>query len=149
MKKFMLSFFATVALLSFSSVASAELFGWGGEKIIMVMDFPDEDWAQIPTCEYVDAGYRYKQLTMLFIPLWKYDGRWTGYIGSEKQYLDLDRSELQEFAEAAGLELPDSPSLPFWDSMGGKLLFILIVILYLGVKFRSSPEEEAEEGFEE
>ena len=145
MKKLMLSIFATVVLLSFSSVASAQFFGWDSEKIIKVMDFPDDDRFQMPMGEYMDAGYIYKQVTIFFVPVWNYDARWVGYVGSDERYLELDRSELQEFAVTAGLELPDSPSLPFWDSIGGKIVFILLVLIWLGFQLRSSKEEEAKE----
>lgn len=148
LKNLVLSLFATVALLSYSSVSSAQFFGWDGEKIIKVMDLPDEEWLQTPNGEYVDAGYIYKQVTILFMPVWNYDGRWIGYIGSEDEYVPLEDGELLEIVELAGLELPDSPSLPFWDTVGGKILFVLLVLFYFGWKSRAAKKEEAAEGAE-
>jgi hypothetical protein len=134
-------------LVAFSGTASAApvLFGWDKEKIIKVMDFPDNFQFKADSGEYVDAGYIYKQATIFFIPVWNYDGRWVGYIGSDTNYLQLNRSDLEEIAKSADLKLPESPSLPFWDSIGGKLLFILISLLYFGFKMMGGSEEDEED----
>jgi len=125
-------------LFATPAVAAPVFFQWGGEKIVKEMDLPDTPTFQIPDGTYLDVGYRYKQISVFFIPIWNYDEKWCGYIGNDKQYLDLSRNELSILAEAASLKLPDEPSLPLWDSIGGKLLFLLILVLYFGYQWLGS-----------
>ncbi len=119
-------------------------YQWGGEKIIKIIDLPDSPAFQKTDGKYIDIGYRYQQLNIFFIPIWNYNEKWCGYIGSDKEYLDLDKKYLSELAETAGLKLPDSPSLPIWDYIGGKLLFGLVFALSYGKKiFGNSEKKEA------
>ncbi len=106
------------------------------------MDLPDSSTFQRPDGKYIDVGYRYQQFTILFIPVWNYNEKWCGYIGSDKEYIDFDKGALSEFAGTAGLKLPDNPSLPLWDSVGGKLLFGLILTLLHSKKILSSADKK-------
>jgi len=102
-------------------------FSWGGEKIIKVANFPDTEGFKTLEGKHLDAGYRYKQISLFFIPVWNYDGKWCGYIGESDHYLDISKTDL---ADLASINLPDSPSLPFWDSYGGKLLLLGILLVF-------------------
>ena len=110
--------------------AQAFFFEWGGEKIIKAQDFPDTPEYQTETGAYVDAGYRYKQIAVLFMPLWNYDGEWCGYVGTEDEYWPLSRSDLEAIAAGAGLQLVDDPPIPAWDAYLGRIVFILATLLY-------------------
>ncbi|TVQ16065.1 MAG: hypothetical protein EA367_21075 [Leptolyngbya sp. DLM2.Bin15] len=68
-------------------------------------------------------------MKLFFIPVWNYDGQWCGYIGSTEQYLNMDKAELDVYARFVGIRLPDTPSLPFWDAYGGKLVLLSIFIV--------------------
>src|SRR4051812_14379035 len=97
-------------------------FSWGGEKIIKIANFPNTAEFKSREGKHIDAGYRYKQISIFFmpacfIPAWNYDGQWCGYIGESDHYLDLSRTVLTNLSS---IKLSDSPSLPFWDSYGGK-----------------------------
>ena len=97
-------------------------FGWGGETIVKIADFPDTPNFQTTDGDYFDAGVMYKQITIFFLPLWNYDVRWTGYIDSD-YYVELSPEEIQEFAVVAEVSLLQAPAaLPFWDRYGGKLI---------------------------
>ncbi len=133
-----------ILFLAAPADAAPVLFGWGGEKIIKVMDFPDDLPFKTPTGEFVDAGYRYQQVTIFFIPVWNYNGKWCGYVGSDNQYVDLDEETLSGVAMVAGLVLPEKPSLPLWDSVGGKVVVLLVVLLYIGSKALGGKEDEVE-----
>jgi hypothetical protein len=138
---------AVILLTALSAQAEAApvLFG-RSEKIIKVADFPDTDNFELSRGQYVDAGYVYKQVSVFFIPVWNYDGRWAGYVGKDDTYLQLTKSDLDEMAAAASVKLPDSPSLPIWQSVGGKLVFAFILLLYIGFRFLSgSAGEETSE----
>jgi hypothetical protein len=72
---------------------------------------------------------RYKQFSVFFIPVWNYDEQWCGYI-SDKMYLNLSKEKLDEMATSAQISLPADFQIPFWDKVGGKLLFIALLVAY-------------------
>lgn len=143
--------FAFAALTAFALLASAlaaravpVFYQWGGEKIEKVVDFPDQPQFSNAEGKHIDAGIRYKQVTIFFIPVWNYDVAWCGAIrGDLDHYIDLSRDELQEAASTASITLPKEPTIPFWDAYGGKLVLGAIVIA-LFVFRRKSATKEAE-----
>jgi hypothetical protein len=92
---------------------------WGGQKITKVAAYPDTEKFKTQDGNHVDVGYRYKQIALFFIPFLNYDGHWCGYVGNSDRYLDLSKDQLDALAYSAGLSLPATPSLPFWDSSAG------------------------------
>jgi hypothetical protein len=126
-----LSFCFAVALLlgTAPSAHAAKVpvfFSWGGEQIVKVAEFPDTEDFQVADGTYIDAGYRYKHVSLFFVPVWNYGGEWCGYVGDSNRYLRLNKDELDVMAKAASVTLPEVPSLPFWDAYGGKLVILLI-----------------------
>ena len=122
------------------------VFSLGEGKIIKVADFPntpdfvafapkDTDagdrykQAKIYIPVYMDTGYRYKQVKIFYIPVWNYGGEWCGYIGESGSYVDLSKRELDLLAGHHGIQLPDTPTLPSWDSYGGKLVLLAAVVV--------------------
>src|SRR5262245_8540551 len=133
---------AFLAVLPSAVEAAPVLFSFGSEEIIKVADFPNTEEFQLRRGEYVDAGYVYKQVTIFFIPVWNYDGRWAGYVGKEDFYLDFKKEELDQLANLANVKLPESPTLPFWHAIGGKIVIGLILLLYFGWRFVSGAIDE-------
>ena len=106
------------------------------------MEFPNNPNFQTPSGEYIDAGYRYQQITVFFLPLWNYNEKWCGYIGSDESYLDLNRDELAVLAAEADLTLPTNVTIDAWDSIGGKLTFIIGLLLLVGYTMLTMKDEE-------
>lgn len=136
-------------LFLFAVCGSAEakkpvFYSWGGETIEKVADFPDTYDYRSTDGYNVDAGFRYKQVTLFFVPVWNYDIKWCGYI-SDAYYVDLDRTQLEQAAKTAGVKLPDDFPLSFWDKYGGKLVFIVLIGVALLFKSSSSDAEADEE----
>lgn len=123
-------------------------FGWGDERIIKVRDFPNIPAFMNIDGLYVDAGYRYKQIHIFFIPVWNYDATWCGYIGSDDMYVPLSFIEVSQQAMLAGVDLPDSPLIPFWDEYGGKLLVGALLLAYIMYSSISESEEDGPYEFE-
>lgn len=126
--------FLTLLSLSFapSAAAAPVFFTWGGEKIVKEIDLPDTSDYQDKEGKHFDIGYRYKQITIFFIPVWNYDKQWCGAIkGDSDHYLIWSQDDAVAVADSAGLKLPDSPSLPFWDAYGGKILIVVLGIGYM------------------
>ncbi|WMX13443.1 MULTISPECIES: hypothetical protein [unclassified Aureispira] len=146
-------FSITLLILAFSLLnsQSAEarrgggFFSFGGEAMAKVQDFPDTEQFQMDDGTYVDAGCIYKQVTILFIPVWNYDIRWCGYTGEDDSYVMMTKEELDVLAKEADITLPESPSLSFWHSIGGKLLFIVVIGGLIAYGIFSSDDEEEEE----
>src|SRR5688500_11190031 len=124
-----------VVLMSVSINAAPVFFSFGDEKIIKVADLPNTKEYFMENGQFLDAGYVYKQVSIFFIPVWNYSGKWAGYVGSDELYLPLTKAELDEMCAAANVALPDAPPLSFWETVGGKLLVGFIFLLYLAWKF--------------
>jgi hypothetical protein len=131
MKTFSVSVIVVSLLACVSSAYAAKpiFFSFGGETIAKIADFPDTPEFQNQEGHYVDAGMRYKQISIFFIPVWNYDQEWCGYI-SDKMYLDLSKEKLDELATAAHISLPSEFQVSFWDKIGGKLLLGALLIAY-------------------
>lgn len=130
--KILFVFIFGVALLAWAGSAYAAkpiFFSFGGETSVKIADFPDTPEFQNTEGHYVDAGMKYKQVSIFFIPIWNYDEQWCGYI-SDKMYLDLSKERLDELASSAQITLPSDFQIPFWDKVGGKLLFITLLVAY-------------------
>lgn len=119
-------------------------FSWGGENTSKVADFPDDETFKVEEGSYVDAGCIYKQITIFFIPVWNYDLRWCGYVEGSESYIPLTKTELDEYAAIGEVTLPDAPSISFWNSIGGKLVFLLIIGAFVAYAILSPDEEEEE-----
>lgn len=129
MKRFGLVMILTAMAMSVPSIASASFFEWGGEKIIKVMELPQNSVIETESGDsmHIDLGYIYKQVRVLFIPLWNYDGRWIGYIDDSGSYLPLTRLQLEDIS---GVQLPSSSPISLWERLGGKILLASLVLLY-------------------
>ena len=137
-----------VLVLLFATTETAEarkrgFISFGGEKITKIADLPDTEEYQLESGEYVDVGYMYKQVSIVFIPVWNYDLQWCGYVDDET-YMDLSKEDLDAMAKEAGVTIPDA-SLPFWDSIGGKLVFLLAIGAFIAYAVFSSDDDDEEE----
>jgi len=101
----------------------------GAKRAMKVADFPDAYPFQFKDGRYLDAGYRYKQVRVVFTPLWNYGGEWCAYYGNGRHCFDMEKGQLDELASAAGVKLPETPSLPFWDAYGGKLTLLVFFLV--------------------
>ncbi len=109
----------------------AGLLSYDGEEIIEVMSLPNDSRFQTPDGKYVDIGYIYKSVTILFVPIWNYDGRLIGITGDKDTYLDLTHEQILGLSSEAGRKLPKKPYLDFWHRFGGKFVFLLVIIFFV------------------
>jgi len=107
-------------------------FSWGGDTIEKIADFPDTEQFKLND-DFIDAGIRYKEVVILFVPIHQYDFGWVGYISADSySYYDLSRDDLLIFANAAQVQLPEKIRLSFWKAWGGKLVLVLILVIIIG-----------------
>ena len=123
-----------VMFMSVSINAAPVFFGFGGEKIIKVADLPDTKEYFMENGQFLDVGYVYKQVSIFFVPVWNYDGKWAGYVGSDEFYIPLTKAELDAIVAEANVTLPDTPPLSFWETVGGKLVVGLIFLIIFAWK---------------
>lgn len=148
---FRTSLFIALFSFIFNFQASAKMpvfFQVGAEHVYKAQDLPDTDYFQLEDGTYMDLGVFSKQFTIFFIPLWNYDVEWCGYVGNDDELITLTEENLTEIAQEAGITIAETPSLPFWPSIGGKLLFLVIIGGFIGFSVMSS-QEEGEEDLDE
>ena len=126
-------FFIVVFLGFFSLNSSAQY----GAHVIKVVDLPNTpeycDSTPYGSPKYLDLGIAHEQIRLI-IPLWNYgEPRYVLYRedpGGVIDYYtqDLDKEKIAYFHEMYGIPL--TPEIPFWDKWGGKLVLILLIVLY-------------------
>lgn len=117
------------------------VFEWGSEKIILVKKLPPE--FQTTSGKHFDLGYLYKRIIVLFVPVWAYGGRWCLYVTDQDKYLGrYDEAKTLALLRDQGQAPPRKrPSLPFWDRVGGKLvwggvLLVIVIVILAGRRKR-------------
>jgi hypothetical protein len=108
------------------------------EKIALIADLPDNDKYMMDG-KYVDIGIFYKQSNIEGFPIENYNKQWCLFSGTT--YWKMDKSDLDEIAQEAGITLPSDMSLPFKDEWGSRLgamgFFLgLGLICFIWIKFR-------------
>lgn len=146
-------FLPLLLLLSANVNAAQVIFGTGG-SVMKVYDFPDNAMTKHESGKYVDVGYCYESFSIFFIPLWNYNERWCGYIGSDHEYLEIGAEDLNAMAKLANMAegsgnlfvgLAFKPKLPFWDRVGGKILLGILGLFFLGGALENSEKTEDKE----
>jgi hypothetical protein len=120
-------------MVNSNSVHAAGLLSFGGEQVVEVIDLPNDERFQMATGENVDIGYIYKSVEVIFIPVWNYDGYLVGKVGDKGEYINIPFDDLNAIIIDSGHEFPEGPYLDFWHRIGGKIVF-LMVLLFWGFK---------------
>ncbi|MFK8037758.1 MAG: hypothetical protein AB8B74_05670 [Crocinitomicaceae bacterium] len=79
----------------------------------------------------LNVGYRYKQINIVWIPLWNYEGEYCLVNDNEDTYYDLTDEEKTYLTENHDAKFEGSP-LSLWNKMGGKVILgaILLFIVW-------------------
>lgn len=122
--------FILISVLGAVSPVQAKLLSYGGEEIHKILDLPDEERFQSNDGQFVDVGYIHKTVYVFFLPLWNYDGRVVGVTDEPGAYLTFPDGVLEQIVvEEAGLVMPSPPYLDFWQRIGGKLVFLTLLLV--------------------
>ena len=126
------------------------IFYSAGEEIEKVYDLPQTEEYEIQANDHnwyhADLGVMHKQFSLFWIPLWNYgEEKYVLYtdkkIGNyDLTYADLTDDDIQYLHEEFGVSL--TPSLPFWDVYGGKLVAIAIIVLIYLLSLHKTQEQE-------
>ena len=144
----LLYFFAVIfCIFAFPSKASAAkipfIYEYSTNNIHCIKELPQEFEMPSPSGNetvHYDLGIMYDQLNVLMIPIWNSDAYYCLYhkvSDDEIYYNEISEQDFQLFRSDFN-DIPEDPSLPFWDRIGGKLLFSAIIAIFLGVCFLSA-----------
>jgi hypothetical protein len=130
---------AFAALLISAGAAQAKgvpaVFNWGGETLVKIADLPDDENFQIDGT-FVDLGVIYKEIQVLFMPIWQYEMRYTlTDAANPDSHYEMEDADIVQIAADGGVTLEPLAdfSLGFWMVWGGKL--VLLVFLGLGALY--------------
>ena len=100
-----------------------------GEKIEVSRELPDSITVNN---EHVNLGVMYEQFSIFWIPMWNYGE--TKYVlinDREDTYYDLDEDEIEMLRTEFSIDIPEKPTIGFWNKIGGKLIWIAVIALIL------------------
>ncbi len=139
---------ATLFVMAFSVNAKGIIFYSTGDHVVKVLDLPkDNDLFALEGDDgemvHLDLGIMHSQFSLMWIPVFNYgEEKYVLYKESRNtiNYVDLDEDELKVLH--ALYDFPETPSMPFWHKIGGKLVWILIIGLLIFFKIKGGKEEE-------
>jgi len=139
-----LSLFGAMFFSVSSVSAKGIIFYSNGEKIEVVKKLPDD--AVMDDGEHVNLGVMYNQFSIFWIPMWNYGETKYVLINDAKDtYYDLDAEDLEMIRSDFNVKISDKPSIGFWNKIGGKLIWgLLIVAAGFGYWTTRKDDEEAE-----
>jgi hypothetical protein len=139
----------TLLLLTVMSLTAATSFARRGlviygttEKVNKVADLPDNDSFKMASGEYFDLGVTFKSSHILWIPYSCTEAKLCGKVAGKDMIVDLTDAEVKEIEKMANIKAPTAKA-PFWDRIGGKLVFGAIVgfIIWGFLPSRKKPTE--------
>lgn len=155
MKKVLLIAILSVAgLCFFASKAQAQfVYAWPDEKLATVIDLPNDDnFYHESEKGYINLGYYYKQVWIMWIPIWNYDGQYCLLVeGKKDYYISLTPEEVEGFKgylEENGIEVPSGDPTPFWDKIGGKLVWLLVIAFLIWSSSNKAKKKKEEANVE-
>lgn len=124
-----------------------------GTTFTKVYEFPQtEDFEfknKYGNMVHFDLGVEHEEFSLFGIPLWNY-GNYKYAIfndeGDSYSYTELGKDDIATLQEIYS-DIPDEPELPFWNTVGGKLVAIAILIVLIGISkgIKDSKEEDSKE----
>ncbi len=140
MIKFVLPALAALILVA-PAHARSGIVQYGGETVEKYADLPDKPQLRAGAA-FVDIGLIYKTVSILYVPVWSYEARWVGYIGSSSDYLGLEADALIEMAHDHGITLPEEPPVPMTPRLtglgGGALAAFALALVAMSRRRRSA-----------
>lgn len=137
-----------LAVVSIESQARARITVGKHQKIEKVADLPDSTYYEVEEGKFIDLGCIYTVYEVAGIPVYTVEEeQLVGFVGDT--YYDLDdeiKGIIKQDIKADDLESLNK--MPFWDSWGGKLVIlgvVVIIVAYNMLRNRGKDEEEEEE----
>jgi len=121
----------TAALFSQLSFAKARIpIPYGTkDKIIKMVDLPDQEEFQLEDGRYFDIGSYYTIDHVIWLAYSHNEPQIVGYIDDSDEYLIFTPEELKEIGAIANVEIPAEAEVTFMDKIGGKVLLGIVALL--------------------
>lgn len=151
-KKILFTAALLLTIVSVESHARGRITVGKHQKIEKVADLPDSTYYEVEEGKFIDLGCIYTVYEVAGIPVYTVEKeQLVGFVGDT--YYDLD-DEIKEIIkqDIKSDDLESLNKMPFWDSWGGKLVFlavIAIIIAYNMFRNRGKDDEEEEKPEEE
>lgn len=131
MKKITLLTLALFVICNFANAKARIPVCFPCEYIETTIDLPEETEFYGEDEKPLNVGYRYKQINILWIPIWNYEGEYCFVNDTEDTYYDLTEEEKAYLIENHKASFNGSP-LSIWNKIGGKVILggILLLILW-------------------
>ncbi len=101
------------------------------EKIIKVLDLPDDEMFKTSDGKYFDIGAKYTKSHIVWLSYKNTKPEIVGYVEDGDEYVPLTEEELKEIEEVAGVDIPDDVKATFFDRIGSKIVFGIIGLLII------------------
>ncbi|MDR0873464.1 MAG: hypothetical protein LBN27_08385 [Prevotellaceae bacterium] len=128
-----------------STVSARGVIIYGnGEKIEVTEKLPDSITIDD---EHVNLGVIYEQFSIFWVPMWNYgETKYVFLNDKEDSYMLADEEDLQYLRDELKINVPEEPSIGFWNKIGGKLIWAVVfaLIIYGLLPSRKKEEEEVE-----
>jgi hypothetical protein len=144
MKKVILAFTLFAALFLTASTVSAKgiIVYSNGEKMEEIAKLPDD--AVVDNGEHVNLCVMYEQFSIFWIPMWNYGETKYVLLNDKKDtYYDLSEEGIEMLKTDFNIDVPEKPTIGFWNKIGGKLIWIavIVVIIYSWMRSRKDNDE--------
>ncbi len=94
----------------------------------------------------LEFGVTFDQFSLFYVPIWNYgQTEYAVYDSKAKTIYELDEEDVAAFKEEYGWELPEKPSLSFWNRIGGKLVLLAVAAALLGIWMWKRRSEDTQE----
>jgi hypothetical protein len=100
--------------------------------------------------KHVNFGIAYEQFSLFWIPVWNYGTVEYALVSDDGDtaYSPLSEEDLQYLTDTYSLDTASAPGISFWNKIGGKLIWIAVILLiiwgYSGKKKEKTEEETPE-----
>jgi hypothetical protein len=135
MKKLILALALAGALSLAATNASARGFiiYSNGEKLEITQKFPETEDFTFDDGEHMNLGVMYNQFSIFWIPMWNYgETKWVFVNDKRDSYSDeLTAEDIETLRTEYGFDIPDEPKIGFWNRVGGKIVWGIIIALIL------------------
>ena len=145
MKKFTL-ILLLVALCTVSSMSNAQ----AARVPIMYVSGPEfEEIGPLPDSILSDDdnkmffGLEFEQFSIFYVPLWNTgEVKYALYDEVAQTIYSYEHADVKVIAEEFGFTIEETPTLSFWNRIGGKLVALIIILGVLYATFVFKPKTE-------
>ena len=153
MKTIKLIIFSLFLLIPVTSEAKGFILFWGNsQKVSEVYTLPNEEYFQTEDGKHLNLGVIYEVFKIFGIPLLITEDPSFVYAveGEDDTFYDIDTDTVKSIAEEYNInDIESLKKATFWDAWGGKILILVLILLFVLVSMSSGNTTEEATGEKE